>query len=191
MDKNTKRWGNYSEDEWNAPSKAVVVNTSNGEGVVLWYVGPHISMDVEEHCITLLSDLGLDEAPPGISVWEGKYQYQSSNNPENPDVDAELLGEFRPPTEEEWKAIRENRNPWKSSGADSGPPLCEGEGTCHGSQSWCDCCGDVTWVCDDPSCDHHLMVALGGQGHEGPELEEGRKLLAEQWGSKPWEMCEV
>lgn len=35
------------------------------------------------------------------------------------------------------------------------PDGCEGTGKCHGSMGWCDRCGDVSKVCDDPACDAH------------------------------------
>lgn len=33
-----------------------------------------------------------------------------------------------------------------------------GEGRCHGTLVWCDWCGDVTEMCDDPRCDAHREV---------------------------------
>lgn len=34
--------------------------------------------------------------------------------------------------------------------------LCAGAGACHGCQSWCDVCGDVRALCDQPDmCDRH------------------------------------
>lgn len=32
---------------------------------------------------------------------------------------------------------------------------CPGPGKCHGCLSWCDNCGDVDMVCDDPNCSAH------------------------------------
>lgn len=32
---------------------------------------------------------------------------------------------------------------------------CLGRHKCHGPASWCDECGDVDLVCDDPNCDAH------------------------------------
>lgn len=33
---------------------------------------------------------------------------------------------------------------------------CPGRFKCHGPAGWCDECGDVDLVCDDPECDVHL-----------------------------------
>jgi len=44
-------------------------------------------------------------------------------------------------------------------------------GRCHGTQSWCDYCGDVTAMCDDPGCEwHHPPCAHCG----GPVQSEER-----------------
>ncbi|HEY8095023.1 MAG TPA: hypothetical protein VIE65_02880 [Methylobacter sp.] len=32
---------------------------------------------------------------------------------------------------------------------------CPGENKCHGCMSWCELCGDVSYVCDDTRCDTH------------------------------------
>lgn len=32
---------------------------------------------------------------------------------------------------------------------------CPGRFKCHGSASWCDQCGDVDLICDDPKCMAH------------------------------------
>lgn len=36
---------------------------------------------------------------------------------------------------------------------------CPGRFKCHGPDSWCDQCGDVDLVCDDPRCDVHARFA--------------------------------
>lgn len=32
---------------------------------------------------------------------------------------------------------------------------CPGRFKCHGPASWCEKCGDVDLICDDPKCDAH------------------------------------
>jgi hypothetical protein len=87
------------------PSLAVVA--SNGEhGCVLWTVGAHVRFEQQE-CGWELIDLGLHNAPQGISIWEGVYIYI----PE-PWECSEPKGQFRKPTDAEWVAIREGRCPW-------------------------------------------------------------------------------
>lgn len=65
------------------------------------------------------------------------------------------------------------------------PDVCPGRFKCHGPISWCDECGDVDLVCDDPNCEQHLrldekkkrMVELE---HRFAELDaEHRSLKAE------------
>jgi hypothetical protein len=60
-----------------------------------------------------LCDLGLDDAPLGISIWIGKYlTIQVSDGDYGREYDVEPKGSFRAPTEEEWSAIRQGRSPW-------------------------------------------------------------------------------
>lgn len=33
---------------------------------------------------------------------------------------------------------------------------CPGKFKCHGPASWCDKCGNVDLICDDPNCEQHL-----------------------------------
>lgn len=35
------------------------------------------------------------------------------------------------------------------------PSDCPGRFKCHGPASWCDECGDVDLICDDPNCEAH------------------------------------
>ena len=49
---------------------------------------------------------------------------------------------------------------------------CPGRMKCHGAASWCDDCGDVDLVCDDPQCEVHA------RGHERRERE---KITREQF----------
>lgn len=37
----------------------------------------------------------------------------------------------------------------------SEPNECPGHFKCHGPASWCDQCGDVDLICDDPKCEAH------------------------------------
>lgn len=44
------------------------------------------------------------------------------------------------------------------------PPVdegCPGPGACHGTQGWCDSCGDVAGVCDDDGCEVHHCTGCG------------------------------
>ena len=94
------------------PSRAVIANGPNG-GCVLWWVGH--ALDLE---IALVGgdpeDLGLDDAPPGLSIWEGRYAYFNDSHPMGPDEGCTSLpkGAFRVLTDEEWTLVREGRAPW-------------------------------------------------------------------------------
>ena len=98
------------EPDWSKPSRAVVASDGKGNGCVMHYVGAHLDQwrsDVGDS----LKDLGLDEAPAGISIWEGKVH---TTRGYDGDYDAELVGEFRAPTEEEWDFINHDDCPWDS-----------------------------------------------------------------------------
>lgn len=86
-------------------SKAVVANNKQGHGLVLWYVGDVITSEIEE------AGFCLDDAPEGISVWEGIGIWTPGPFEYPDDGDFELVGEFRKPTDEEWAAIRAGECP--------------------------------------------------------------------------------
>jgi len=91
-----------------------VVASRNGYGSVLWWVGLDIDLQISEYGAHDLGDLGLDDAPDGIHVWQGNYIWSSGVNYEGIDEggDAEPRGVFRPPTTEEWALIQKNECPW-------------------------------------------------------------------------------
>lgn len=98
------------ELNWDKPSLAVVACDGDGHGCVLHTVGPHVAFDMREIGRDL-DDLGLDDAPAGISIWEGVTAgggYAGDGDYH----DTYLSGAFRAPTDDEWKAIREGRCPW-------------------------------------------------------------------------------
>ena len=92
-------------------SKAVLA--SNGrDGIVLSAVGYDILYQMEEGGLIMLADLGLDDAPEGISVWEGCYVQVPGSYECPEDGDLEPIGKFRTPTDEEWECIKINKCPW-------------------------------------------------------------------------------
>lgn len=96
------------EYDWSKPSLAVVASDGDGRGCVLWTAGPHVQSFLDE-IGRGLDDIGLDDAPDGISVWEGKiktYHYYEG------DYDADLTGKFREPSDEEWQSIQRGECPW-------------------------------------------------------------------------------
>ena len=100
------------EEEWQ--SRAVIACDAKGNGCVVWYIGRSLAIEISEAGSTDLGNLGLDDAPHGISIWEGEY-VRGPGSYENPDDGMTLPSSssaFRVPTDEEWTAIREQRNPW-------------------------------------------------------------------------------
>jgi len=73
----------------------------------------------------------LDDAPEGISVWEGHaVGYPQGIDGDYPDPDPDLVGTFRAPTDAEWAAIRENKSPWPKEPCKK----CEGSGLFIGAE---------------------------------------------------------
>jgi hypothetical protein len=102
----------YGPWDWGKKSLAVVT-CRNGEGSVLWWVGGHIDFELSEAGMVSLGDLGLDNAPDGLSIWEGVYDYHRDQSYFHDDGGwTEANGDFRRPTEEEWEWIKSNQCPW-------------------------------------------------------------------------------
>jgi len=115
MTQDSKRWEphRFSDADWAGTSKALVANHADACGVVLHYSGPHIAMEIEEaHCGRGVEDLGLDTAPDGLSVWEGRYEW---SGPTDPEGEGEMMpeGTFRPLTDQEWEALKLGFGLWK------------------------------------------------------------------------------
>lgn len=100
---------------WELDSFAVVACDGEGHGCVLWTAGPYMQSEMDQVGTKVLSDLGLDDAPLGISVWEGKYVWHPGSYEYPMDGDSEASGKFREPTDAEWAAIREGRCPWNDA----------------------------------------------------------------------------
>ena len=88
-------------------SRAIIAMGEGFGGGVLYFAGADITFMVGES-VTDLSDLGLDNAPRGLSVWEGRYVARDYPNGD----DSEPVGAFRPLTDAEWEAVRRGENPW-------------------------------------------------------------------------------
>lgn len=98
---------------WDRDSLAVVACDGRGHGCVLWTAGPHVKQEISEAGSQALDDLGLDDAPLGISVWAGKsFPYPGSWENPGEGGGVEMRGEFRDPTPGEWAAIRRGECPW-------------------------------------------------------------------------------
>lgn len=97
----------YPEWAWKKPTKAVIAGHAGGDGVILFWAGPHLRGDV---CFT--GEEGFDDIPDGISVWEGITQVEEEGDGDEV-YDMEVpCGTFRELTDDEWQAVKENRCPW-------------------------------------------------------------------------------
>jgi hypothetical protein len=102
-------------------SHALIANGSRS-GAVLQYTGPGITCEIEEASLSDLEDLGLDDAPPGLSIWTGKYIFVPGY------VDGHVApgegwceprGSFRPLTDAEWASLRKGELFWPLRDGDS------------------------------------------------------------------------
>jgi hypothetical protein len=93
----------------NTSSHKAVVANSNHAGTVL-YATKELKQFVSD-IGPRLDDVGLDDAPEGISIWEGNVV--TTYDQFNGDYDAFLEGKFRVPNEREWNAIKKQRSPWR------------------------------------------------------------------------------
>ena len=84
---------------------AIIAN-NNGQGCVLAYGGgATLRYEIEEAGCHALDYLGLDDAPEGISVWEGRYN--TTGNAGSPgyfddSVETQPCGRFRALSNQEW-----------------------------------------------------------------------------------------
>lgn len=85
-------------DEPFVPSKGLIA--AEGEGLVLQYTGSSISWHIGEFS-RQLDDLGLGDAPDGLSIWEGEMGSYRHRTADGDDWDFEANGKFRPLTPEE------------------------------------------------------------------------------------------
>lgn len=94
-----------------ATTESIALIASNGStGAILVHDGPGIEADIEALGYGHLDDHGLDDAPPGLSIWEGHLRVTQDHW--TAEVDTELVGSFRDLTDEEWTLLRETGTPW-------------------------------------------------------------------------------
>ncbi len=90
--------------EWDKPSMALIACDGEGHGCVLETFGPAVPGLNDDTGRGHLDDFGLDDAPKGLSVWIGNLQTWRCGA-WGEEWDAELRGEFRSLTPEEWKRL--------------------------------------------------------------------------------------
>lgn len=101
-------------------SKALVAQGLR-QGCLLEATGTDIGYELEGGA-TDLADFGLDDAPPGLSIWEGRYHYDPGyDSPNGPaEGSSDPVGEFRKLTPEEWTKLATDGFLW-SAGHDDDP----------------------------------------------------------------------
>lgn len=94
------------------PSRALIAMGPH-HGCLLEWDGSDIEYEVEQ-IGSLLDDLGLDDAPSGLSIWEGEYVYTPGRSTPDgySDPDVQSNGVFRDLTSEEWEKVRLNEDLW-------------------------------------------------------------------------------
>lgn len=92
------------------PSRALVA-CMGGTGCVLEYVGDAITWHVQEFS-SQLDELGLDDAPDGLSIWEGSMGSRRVQTQDGDDWDYEVNGEFRDLKPEEWDKLKAGEDLW-------------------------------------------------------------------------------
>jgi len=95
--------------DWTKPSLAIVACDGKGHGTVLFTAGPHVRSFIEEVGTSALGDLGLDDAPHGLSVWEGCIIGGGR------DEHTKLSGTFRKLTAQEIVSVTLGQCPWNDA----------------------------------------------------------------------------
>ena len=87
-------------EEYTEPSRALIA-CNNGTGVVLEHIGHSLYCEIDAVGV-YLSDLGLDIAPDGLSIWTGTYRgHPVCCGPDGVEYESFPEGEFRRLTPEE------------------------------------------------------------------------------------------
>lgn len=90
-----------------------LIACNGGCGVILEHDGPGIEAAVDGECNLRLEDHGLDDAPDGLSIWEGRYACFNTSYEYSYEYECELDGKFRDLTDREWDYLRETGTPWE------------------------------------------------------------------------------
>lgn len=99
---------------WDREESIALIAAKDGKGCILSHDGDGIEADIDSLGVGDLGDHGLDDAPDGLSIWEGRLDAWVSHSPENgTDYEAQLEGKFRDLTEREWFLLRNTGTPWE------------------------------------------------------------------------------
>lgn len=101
------------KDPWNKTNSIALVASNNGHGCILAFNGEGIEVDFEHESDPSLDMHWMDDAPDGLSIWEGCYKDHETWGDHGMDYDGELVGTFRPLTEREWELLKSTGTPWE------------------------------------------------------------------------------
>jgi hypothetical protein len=101
-------WGGFPPEAWALDSMAVLSSDGN-DGIVMFTAGPHLALEIEDYGNCTLLELGFEDVPRGIWIWQGRIIWDKEGEP------VDQIGHIREPLDSEWKAIRERRNPWNDA----------------------------------------------------------------------------
>ncbi len=91
---------------------SIALIASNGShGCIVVHDGAGIEADIEAIGNNSLDHHGLDDAPDGLSIWEGRLTGGRCGE-FGEDYETELVGTFRDLTDAEWLLLRETGEPW-------------------------------------------------------------------------------
>jgi len=91
------------------PKSRALIAQGPRHGAVVDYDGPGITDEIEEAGLYELDELGLDDAPDGLSIWEGDYFFSmgySEGYPAPGESESQPRGAFRSLTDDEWGQLR-------------------------------------------------------------------------------------
>ena len=110
-----RSWG--EEMGWDPGRSSQAILACDGhDGVVLCFVGADIAFEIEEMGMRALSDLGLDNAPKGLCMWEGKFVWHPATSMDPSDGEYEPEGRFRSLTTHElFTFVKDGQPPWDES----------------------------------------------------------------------------
>jgi hypothetical protein len=129
-------------------SRALIGCDGDGNGALLAWIGESLEYEIDG-IGKALADLGLDDAPEGLSIWEGTYVGRRYDTMDGTEYETEVQGTFRDLTDEEWDALKRGDDPWnpddwfltcQRTGCDHG--LHTEQDVYTGACSWCR--GEVT-----------------------------------------------
>jgi len=89
------------EPDWDTPSQILIANGPYG-GSVLEHTGAHSWLMIDEWGTKQLDEMGLDDAPDGLSIFIGKLIHRKSGD----ETESSFSGCYRALTDDEWNRLQ-------------------------------------------------------------------------------------